>query len=48
MPNYILQSILRNSGKKWSAEDLLGWIEYMNYTSKRERDYIIKIATLLK
>lgn len=46
MPNYILKLILKNAGQKWSAEDLLEWLSYVQYA--KEKDYIIRVATILK
>lgn len=46
MPNVLLKLILKNMGQKWSASDLLIWLDYFPYVDNK--DYIIKVASVLK
>lgn len=46
MPNILLQLIIKNSGQKWSASDLLIWLDYFPFADNK--NYIIKVANLLK
>lgn len=46
MPNILLQLILKNAGQKWSANDLLIWLDYFPFADNK--DYITRVANVFK